>query len=206
MAKKSAPVIVIVGPKHSGKTSAGKALARLCSAEFIDLDELVERRTGKSPRALYREGPEVFRRAEAEALRALLEGEAGGPPEGALIAAAGGGLADNKGALEILNGSPAAITVYIEVPAERAWERIRAAADQSGELPPFLDTEDPRETHRLLHERRSRAYRELAKIAVEAEDSPEETAAKILRRLLSRKGMDAIGVNSDSSSHYLLRR
>jgi shikimate kinase len=194
MAKKPGPVIVIVGPKHSGKTSAGKALAQLYSAagsgaaEFIDLDELVERRTGKSPRALYREGPELFRRAEAEALEALLAAGEGGPPEGAVIAAAGGGLADNRGALEILNGSPAAATVYIEVPAETAWERIRAAAGKTGELPPFLDTEDPRETHRLLHERRGRFYRELAKITVEAGDSPEETAAKILGRLAGVSG------------------
>jgi shikimate kinase len=193
MAKKPGPVIVIVGPKHSGKTSAGKALARLYSAgrdgaaKFIDLDELVERRTGKSPRALYREGPELFRGAEAEALGALLAGGEGGPPAGAVIAA-GGGLADNRRALEILNGSPAAVTVYIDVPAETAWERIRAAAGKTGELPPFLDTEDPRETHRLLHERRGRLYRELANITVEAGDSPEETAAKILGRLADISG------------------
>ncbi|MDR0641430.1 MAG: shikimate kinase [Treponema sp.] len=208
MIKSPGLVILILGPKHSGKTSAGKALARLCpaavfppdlvrdrggvfagSAEFIDLDELVERRAGKSPRLLYREGPEIFRGAEAEALRALLEGElwgGGGNPGGITIAAAGGGLADNGEALEILKKPRSAstvYTVYIEIPAETAWKRIRAAADESGELPPFLDTENPRETHRLLHRRRGAVYRELAKITVKAGNTPEETAAKILRRL-----------------------
>ncbi|MDR0997648.1 MAG: hypothetical protein LBL70_01155, partial [Treponema sp.] len=67
-------IILLTGPKHSGKTSAGRALVRLLAektdpaASFIDLDELVEDRTGKSPRALYREGPEIFRKAEADAL------------------------------------------------------------------------------------------------------------------------------------------
>jgi shikimate kinase len=97
--------------------------------------------------------------------------------------AAGGGLADNRGALEILKKDPAALVVYIEVSAETAWERIRAAADRDGELPPFLDTGEPRETHRLLHERRGRVYRELAALTLRAGDTPEETAAIILRRL-----------------------
>jgi shikimate kinase len=209
MIKKPGFVIIIVGPKHSGKTSAGKALARLypaaCpspesgtvrggvlspeTARFIDLDELVEKRAGKSPRALYREGPEIFRGAEAEALRALLEGESRGdagensPDWGLTIAAAGGGLADNREALEILGKSQSALTVYIDVPAKTAWERIRAAADKTGELPPFLNTENPRETHRLLHSRRGAIYRELAKITVKAGNTPEETALAILRSL-----------------------
>jgi shikimate kinase len=236
------PVIIILGPKHSGKTSAGKALARLWeevgrtarggkngshapgdrriaapedrraggpgTAVFIDLDELVETREGKSPRLLYREGPEVFRRAEAEALQALLaknppgQRTAGDPQVeetgnwaiatraagsralGCItIAAAGGGLADNWEALEILRKSPRTLTVYIEVSAETAWERIRVEADRTGELPPFLDTENPQETHRRLHERRAQVYRELAAITVAAGNTPEETAAALLRQL-----------------------
>jgi shikimate kinase len=231
------PVIIILGPKHAGKTRAGKALARLWeegggatggaenggtapdggaaaegreappAAVFIDLDELVEKREGKSPRLLYRESPETFRGAEAEALRALLAGnplgqgaaedpkeeDAGNPAAAAAaegpavnritIAAAGGGLADNREALEILKKSPRALAAYIEVSAETAWERIRAEADRTGELPPFLETENPRETHRRLHERRARVYRELAEIAVAAGNTPEETAAEILRCL-----------------------
>jgi shikimate kinase len=200
MTKEDTPVIIIVGPKHAGKTSAGKALARLWEgnggprANFTDLDELVERRAGKSPRLLYREGPEVFRRAEAEALRSLLEGSPGsrdGKDPAAkdetaknhiTIAAAGGGLADNPAALEILKKTRPALVVYLEVPVETAWERIMAAADKTGELPPFLNTENPRETHRKLHERRGAIYRELAEITVKAGNTPEETAAEMLRR------------------------
>jgi shikimate kinase len=187
-------VIIIVGPKHSGKTSAGKALARLWeeqggAAAFVDLDELVESRTGQSPRLLYRAGPEIFRRAEAAALWSLFEGPP--PGEGSVtVAAAGGGLADNREALDFLRNravvnrtAPAADVAAVEVPPETAWERIRAAAEQSGELPPFLDTEDPRHTHRLLHERRRQVYRELAAVTVQAGDTPEETAARLLGRL-----------------------
>jgi shikimate kinase len=178
--------ILLLGPKHSGKTSAGRALARLQGGEFADLDELVELRTGKSPRELYREGPELFRKAEAEALEDLLEDLLGeGRPEGSFrVAAAGGGLADNAGAMDLLKSaalkrSGRFFTVYIEVSAETAWERIEAAAEKSGELPPFLRTGDPRETHRQLHRRRGAIYREIADLSVRAGETPEETAALI---------------------------
>jgi shikimate kinase len=68
-------IIVLVGPKHSGKTSAGLVLAALLAGEFIDLDALIEAQTGKSPRLLYTEGPDVFKEAETQALESLI------PPE-----------------------------------------------------------------------------------------------------------------------------
>jgi shikimate kinase len=157
------------------------------TAVFIDLDELVEARAGKSPRLLYREGPELFRRAEAEALRSLLEAprrREGRHPGGPVtIAAAGGGLADNREALELVKQDRSVLMVYLEVPVETAWGRIRADADKTGELPPFLTTGNPRETHRRLHERRGAIYRELAALTIKAGAAPEETAAAILRRL-----------------------
>ncbi|MDR3192392.1 MAG: shikimate kinase [Treponema sp.] len=196
--------ILLVGPKHSGKTSAGRALARLwtekndSAASFIDLDELVEDRTGKSPRSLYGEGPEIFRKAEAEALRDIFD-QAGGVnrpglscgPDGKggrRIVAAGGGLADNGEAMDLLKRSVSrssgrVFTVYIEVAPETAWERIAAAAENGGGLPPFLKTENPRETHRRLHQRRGAAYREIADLSVRAGETPEETAALILKSL-----------------------
>ncbi|MDR3248447.1 MAG: shikimate kinase [Treponema sp.] len=182
-------MVIIMGPKHSGKTSAGKALARLWkeraakeAAAFIDLDELVEQRGGKSPRQLYKEGPECFRKAEAEALQSLFGKVEQGGGE-ALIVASGGGIADNQEALGLLEKNKSSVkiySVYIDIPAETAWERIKAAAGKTGELPPFLNTANPQETHRLLHERRGAIYRKIATHTVTAGNTPEETAAKIL--------------------------
>jgi shikimate kinase len=176
--------ILLCGPKHAGKTTTGRALAALVSGVFIDLDEYIEARTGKSPRALYREGPGVFRRAEAEALETLLApgdtaGDGGGKPR---IIAAGGGLIDNPEALALLETAGTAGTAYIEISAETAWERISRNAEKDG-LPPFLNTENPQETHRALHERRAAAYRAWARLAVHGEGkTPEAIAADILRR------------------------
>jgi shikimate kinase len=170
-------VILLAGPKHAGKTSAGRALANRISGAFVDLDEFITAQTGKSPRTLYREGSGIFRKAEAEALGALLAGEsrAAGPR----IIAAGGGLIDNPEALARLEKAGPALTVYLEVSVETAWGRISRAAEKSG-LPPFLDTPDPQAAHRVLHEKRAAAYREWAAFTVNGDGkSPEEIAGEI---------------------------
>jgi shikimate kinase len=173
-------IILLTGPKHSGKTSAGRALASPGGA-FVDLDEFIEERTGKNPRALYREGAGVFRKAEAEALRTLLGKQAAEPAEGVLIIAAGGGIIDNAEAAAVIEKQAGLVIVYLDVSPETAWERIR----RGGELPPFLDTPHPEETHRQLHRRRAEAYRKLASITIDAGGkSPAVIAAEIRAKRL----------------------
>ncbi|MDR2786157.1 MAG: shikimate kinase, partial [Treponema sp.] len=166
-----------------------------CGGKFTDLDERVETRTGKSARALYREGPGIFRRAEAEALAALLAEnapDAACPPAAPAlrVIAAGGGLAGNGAALSLLRQPGpyrAPLLVYLDVSAETAWARIGEEAAKTGELPPFLDTENPRETHRRLHERRASLYREIAGLVIDAgQKDPAALAEEILRRIGAR--------------------
>jgi shikimate kinase len=181
--------IILLGPKHSGKTSAGRKLAELLGGSFVDLDELIEVQTGKSPRILFKESPASFRTAELRALEDLFshhtaEGFAGDADNGApQVAAAGGGIIDNSGARRLLIERDGAFLVNLEVSAETAWERIRAA--RTGELPSFLlNAENPRETHRLLHERRAAAYREIARLTVPGEGrTPEEAGREIIKTL-----------------------
>ena len=181
-------LIILNGPKHSGKTTAGRALAEQCAGAFIDLDELVEKRTGKSPRTLFKEGPEVFQKAEAEALQSLLDSEAqAGRAKGKFrVVAAGGGLVDNSKAVDLLKKPGTAILVYLDVSVETAWERIRTTAEKSGELPPFLNTADPQETHRLLHERRAAAYRKAAHIIIQADGKSPEVIGEELFAVILR--------------------
>jgi shikimate kinase len=170
--------VFLTGPKHSGKTSAGKALALLCSCDFIDIDELISQRTGKSPRQLFIESPAIFQKAEAEAAASLIDQRGSCARQIQRVIAAGGGIIDNPQAIATLKRSGAKV-VYLNVSAAAAWRRIADSAD--GELPPFLRTENPKETHHALHERRAAAYLQFADIVIEAEGkTPEEIAAEIL--------------------------
>jgi len=176
--------IILTGPKHSGKTSDGRALASLCSCVFIDLDELIFQRTGKSPRRLFSEGQEIFQKAEADAMAALFADGADIDSESSRsgelrVIAAGGGIIDNAQAIAALKKANA-VTVYLNISAEIAWDRISAG----GELPPFLRTENPKETHRILHERRAQAYLQFADIVIDAGvKTPQEIAEEILIHL-----------------------
>ncbi|MDR1908895.1 MAG: shikimate kinase [Spirochaetaceae bacterium] len=169
-------LILLTGPKHCGKSSLAPVLAALLGGTWADLDARLETMTGRSPRSLYRESPALFRQAEAAALAELLTGE--NPAGGSVVVAAGGGICDNGEALTLLKELRPFI-VYLEISAATAWERILRGAE-SGGLPPFLEGEDPRETHRILHERRAALYRALADLSVPAESgSPEALAAAI---------------------------
>jgi len=189
-------MIILIGPKHSGKTSVGRELAQLLDVSFFDLDALIEKRAGQSVRALYTAGLELFRREEEAALKDLL---AGGnlpfrdnpcspwtlfplppPPWSDVhgVLAAGGGLTDNPGAMALLEDG-AHFIVYLDVSAGTAWQRITSA----GELPPFLKAETmevSREKHRVLHQRRAEACRNCARLCIAAEGKrPEELAKEI---------------------------
>ena len=193
MNKSEAPLrlILISGPKHSGKCLTAGALAKLLGGEAMDLDEIVEIKTGKSPRALYKEGPEIFRKAEAQALASLINGPEKNRPskpkttekQKLKFIAPGGGLIDNSEAMALLTCHREISIVYLEVSAETAWLRILDNA-AGGELPPFLNTENPRETHLNLHKRRAESYKALAHLCISAENkSPEEIAGEIIQRL-----------------------
>jgi shikimate kinase len=171
------PVVLLIGPKHSGKTSAGRALAESLGEPFIDLDGAIEGRYGKSARALYQEGPELYRKAEVQTLEALL----GEYNEKTAVLAVGGGITDNEAALELIHKNEKIVPVFLEISPDTAWARIACDAEKTGELPPFLKTADPRRTHRELHERRAADCGNIARFRVNGEGkSPEEIAAAIL--------------------------
>ena len=89
--------IVLVGLMGSGKSSLGKELARRLGRPLFDSDELVERRTGRTVRDIWRsEGEAAFRRLESDALHDALSATTP-----SIIAAAGGVVlsGDNRAAL-----------------------------------------------------------------------------------------------------------
>jgi shikimate kinase len=179
-------IIALAGPKHAGKTTAGRVLAALAKGVFFDLDDEVQKNTGKTARELYKEGQNVFQIAEREALQRVF-GQSGkadcktGSDGGVIIIALGGGFIDNEPALKLLTECEYCDIVFLAVPAKTAWRRIEAASMRSGELPAFLQTADPLMTHRIIHERRAAEYRKIAALTVEAEHKTvEEIAVEIM--------------------------
>jgi shikimate kinase len=157
---------ILIGPRHSGKTSVGKALAQNYNetrffpafAAFADLDDVMYAQTKKYPGEILAQGLDVFQDVELETLKAALEVKSP-----VVVIAAGGGISENKKAIELLKNTDI-ITVYLEVTASTAWERIKCKP-----LPKFLQTENPEKTHREIHERRAELCRNIADIVIHAE-------------------------------------
>ena len=99
--------LFIIGYMASGKTTFGKALAEKTGMHFVDLDEYIETKKGKTITEIFsEEGEEAFRKLEKEMLEeAVAEDEN-------LILACGGGTPCYFDNLEVMNSQ--GITVFLE--------------------------------------------------------------------------------------------
>lgn len=88
--------IYLIGPRASGKSSVGRALAARLDWNFLDMDEEIVSRAGRSISAIVAaQGWEGFRREESSLLREIKDGEK-------LIVATGGGIVERERNREIL--------------------------------------------------------------------------------------------------------
>jgi shikimate kinase len=124
--------LVLVGMMGSGKTTVGSRLARRLERSFVDSDDQVERRTGRTVRQIFeQEGEPAFRAHESEALAEALAAE-----EPAVIAAAGGTVLDpanrrrmrEAGTVVWLRAAPSVLTDR----AQRGDHRPLLADDPEG--------------------------------------------------------------------------
>lgn len=135
--------IILIGIKHSGKTSLGKQLAEHYGLPFVDIDFVIEKMTGKPPRQLYaEEGAGAFMYAEENACRKAAELIA---DKNAVIAT-GGGICDNPPALTFLR--PLGKFVYLCVEEKIAADRIMAKVKKLSSgiwqgLPAYIATRSP---------------------------------------------------------------
>ena len=141
--------MILVGLPGSGKTSAGAIAARVLGAAFTDIDQAIERETGRTVAELFQtEGEAAFRaREQACVARALAEA-----PH---VIAPGGGWAAQPGNFEQVD--PDAFVVYLTI--DPAVAAARLAGDRSR---PLLAGTDPADAIRRLLEQRESVYKRAA--------------------------------------------
>jgi shikimate kinase len=144
--------IVITGFMGCGKSVVARALAAHLNVSFVDLDESITDRTGRTPAQLIKEdGESAFRCIETDTLREVLDaGEAG-------VIALGGGAWIEAANRELINQYGCS-SVWLDVPFEVCWTRI----ESGGEDRPLGRTKSQAAT---LYDRRRPVY-QLATIHV----------------------------------------
>ena len=147
--------LFLIGFSYSGKSSAGRLAAERLRMPFVDLDERIERRAGRSiPEIFEADGEAAFRALEGEALAEVCA-------EGGAVVATGGGVpvdAENRRRMR-----ESGVAVLLEAKPETVRAR-QAAADGGAEesARPMLAGGDPLQRIALLKAERRDAYADAA--------------------------------------------
>ncbi|MGC8741597.1 MAG: (d)CMP kinase [Candidatus Sumerlaeaceae bacterium] len=170
--------VVLIGMMGSGKTSIGRDLAKKTGMEFIDLDELIERRANMTIPAIFQtRGEAYFRQLESEVLEEIMSARHS-------VIATGGGVilsAENRQRLRELG-----LVVWLDAPAEVLLERIGDDPNR-----PLLSRSQPlKKLTQLLHERRD-LYAETSDIHLDTTDhTTDEIVERIIEELDKRTADD----------------
>ncbi|MEU3449771.1 shikimate kinase [Streptomyces thermolilacinus] len=165
----SGPLIVLVGPMGSGKSTVGALLAERLGAPYRDTDADIVAAEGREIADIFVEdGEPRFRELERAAVRDALAEHTG-------VLALGGGAILDEGTRTLLAGLP---VVYLSMDVEEAVRRVGLGAAR-----PLLAV-NPRRQWRELMEARRHLYTEVARVVVATDDkSPDEVAEAILDAL-----------------------
>jgi len=176
--------IILIGMKHSGKTTLGRRLAEHCEAPFFDSDDTIESlyartREKRSCRDIFTAlGHEGFALLESEAVTELSAGCRNHPFS---VIALGGGTAENSEAMKSLSG----VGKFVHI--TEAPEILYARIIRNG-IPPFLDPDDPERSFRMLWERRTRRYEKIAHITIPLTGAGQDEAFAIVTDRLKEAG------------------
>ncbi|WPC44464.1 shikimate kinase [Clostridium sp. JS66] len=127
--------IVLIGMPGSGKTTIGKILYEKLRTDFIDMDDYIEDREGKTIPDIFKNGEEYFRKLEKEAVCEVSRKKSA-------IISTGGGVIKNLSNIENLKKN--GIVIFIDRPVENIAKDINVLSrpllkDGVGKLYELLD-------------------------------------------------------------------
>jgi len=169
--------IALIGMPGCGKSTVGRAVAKIMGREFSDVDALIEAAAGKSiPTMFAEEGEEAFRLLET---RVLAEES----KKGGRVIATGGGVVTRPENLDLLRQN--SMIIYLRRDLSALVTNGRPLSQNVG-------------VHSLAEERLP-LYEAWSDCVVQAEAAPKLTAARIVEALDS-EGAGVSGVKN--SRHY----
>lgn len=158
--------IALTGFMGSGKSTVGRVLAQELAYKFIDLDELIVSRCGKSIPEIFASGEAAFRLEEYEALRYVIEHE-----QGKLVIALGGGcITDERSRELVLNHC---LSIFLYASLDCIYKRIGTG---NSKRPLMSDAE-------LLYEKRAHIYAQ-ANITIDTEDMSVQDVVSVIVKAL----------------------
>ncbi len=162
--------VALIGFMGAGKTVTGRSLAAELDLDFVDLDAVIEEKTGKSISVIFAgQGEPAFREIEMKALQEACSRQF-------TVIACGGGVVLKKENIDILNRS--ALVVYLWAETATLLQRI----SNSKEARPLLEVEDPAAAVEEMLKARKNLYEKAADITI---DTTGLTTNSVVRQIKS---------------------
>lgn len=163
--------VSLIGFMGTGKSIVGKLLAPELGVGYLDTDQLIEEREGRSiPEIFDREGEDYFRELETEVLTEILHNR-----EHFVLSTGGGIVLASKNRRLLKSGT---FPVLLEAAPTVIYNRIKG--DQHR---PLLNVEDPLQEIRQLLTVRHQYYHEFKYALDTGNRSPEEIVDLIQEKL-----------------------
>ncbi len=171
------PRVVLIGPPGSGKSSAGKRLARMLSIEWRDTDKDIADAAAKSiPDIFIEDGEAHFRELEAQAVATALVDHSG-------VLSLGGGAILNEDTQQALEAyaEGGGMVVFLDVSLNKAAPRVGLNKSR-----PLLMGNPRQQWHALMDARRP-IYTRLATDVVDTDDLTPDQVANAIANLEERR-------------------
>jgi shikimate dehydrogenase len=163
--------IVLIGMRGSGKTTAGRILARKLGRELVEMDELIAQKVGLNiAEIVERHGWERFRDIEEEVASEVAERDN-------IVNAAGGGVVTREKNVQELKRN--GISVWLKAGVDTLLERTKEDSQR-----PLLVGKTQREDMEITLNQRKALYHKAADLIIDTENkTPEEVASAIIKSL-----------------------
>lgn len=164
---------IFVGLRACGKTTLGKLVAEKMGREFIDTDELVVLKAGKTIEEIVEEsGWDAFRALETEALAEALSGD----PK--VVATGGGIVLSEENRQMLIEGGP---VFYLLATTLLLVDRLTKDMNPA-QRPPLTELPLTEEMGNLRRER-DPLYMQVANFVLRSEHAPEQNSQDVLEKM-----------------------
>lgn len=174
--------IILIGFKHTGKSTLGKLLAKKINRPFVDCDKKIEslfqtqyQKHYTCRKIMQTEGPEFFKTIETAALKDILDGEPS-------VIALGGGTPMQLENQEMIKTQT---LIHITGDPYTIFQRIM----RKGRPAFFPANENPHTTFKRLWKEREQIYKKLTPIRIKNNDDVHKSIDKIYYTLLKTNAL-----------------